>query len=40
MPLQLLELAVVIPRFIYKMFVRTPRGKCLERRFVSSWSGS
>lgn len=27
MPLQLLELAVVIPRFFYAMFARTPRGK-------------
>lgn len=30
MPLQLLELAVIIPRFFFETFVRTPRGKSFD----------
>jgi len=31
MPLQLLNLGVIIPRLFYRMFLtRTPRGKCIS----------
>lgn len=35
MPLQLLNLGVIIPRIILRLFVvRTPRGVSFHRRFV------
>jgi len=36
MPLQLLNLGVIIPRLFYRMFLtRTPRGKCINTSMLT-----